>query len=148
MPSFDIDSNIPPEVIQLDGYRYRSIIGAMIYVSMNPSTGGPSPAPLIENVLPVPTGSRIDPTQVVELDITDESDSFRRIILVIEFTNHKVKEVVFDGLGFGPMYQGSGNAQNPIFNGFHFTLQRDGGWLTGPMVMTPFAIDTSGSENT
>lgn len=103
--------------------------------------------PVVSNVSPTP-GTNIGVDTVIGCDVTDEVNSFRRIILVAYFPLSKIKEVCYDGAGFGPMYQNAANTATAISLGVHFNLSRDGGWLPndGP-VLIPFVIDTTGEEN-
>ncbi len=103
--------------------------------------------PVVSNVTPTPN-TVITSLTPLSFDVTDDLNSFKRIIIVAEFPLSKIKEVVFDGAGFGPMYTNASNTQTGVLNGFHFTILRDGGWLPGDgPVLTPFALDTSGGEN-
>jgi hypothetical protein len=104
-------------------------------------------APTISNFVPV-TGSPILSTSVLQFDVTDYESNINRILLVVEFPNAAIREVIFDGDGFGPKYQNGSNISTPITGGWRFTVLRDGGWLLndGPII-TPFAIDLEGLEN-
>ena len=108
----------------------------------------PTPiAPIVFAVTPT-VSSAIGKMTPVALSTTDEDDSFKRIIIVVEFPISKIKEVVFDGNGWGPMYTNAYNTQTAITNGWHFTILRDGGWIVGDgPVLTPFVLDTTGAEN-
>lgn len=102
--------------------------------------------PVISNVQPA--AGVIDRNTPISFETTDELDSFKRILIMVEFPDSQIKEVAFDGEGFGPKYQNINNTQTSITNGFSFTLLRDGGWpdSSGP-ILTPFVIDTTGGEN-
>lgn len=102
--------------------------------------------PIVTSVSPTP--GIIGANTPISFDVTDESNSFKRIILVAHFPAAKIKEIILDGNGFGPMYSNGSNSQTVITNGFHYTVLRDGGWLPndGP-VITPFILDTTGEEN-
>jgi hypothetical protein len=146
MPRYNITNIVPAWPNPLDGYRYRNTSSqAIVFVTSVPPGGEPPPVPpVIDNVT---AEGDIEPYTVLELDTTDEKDSFRRIILAIEFPALKIKEIAFDGDGFGPMYTNASNSQTTISDGYHFTLLRDGGWPSGAVILTPFVIDTSGAEN-
>lgn len=109
----------------------------------------PSATPSIPPVITLvsPTLGTIGLQTAIALETTDEANAFKRIVLVAEFPTSKIKEIVYDGAGFGPMYTNPANVSTPITNGYHFDILRDGGWIAndGP-VLTPFVIDTSGGE--
>lgn len=101
--------------------------------------------PIVSNIQP--SEGPLNSNQILEFDVTDEDNSFKRIIFVVEFPELKIKEVAYDGLGFGPIYTNGFNSQVAITDGYHFTLFRDGGWPTGSVILTPFVLDTTGEEN-
>lgn len=103
--------------------------------------------PVITSVVPAPP-SNITATTPIQFDVTDPQSNINRIILVATFPTSKIKEVIFDGSGFGPMYTNASNTQVAISGGYSFTILRDGGWILndGPTI-TPFVLDLEGLEN-
>jgi hypothetical protein len=137
--SWDLTTTVKYDV----PYVNRKNVAGMDLASFGPA---PSPIPpVISNISPT-TITQIGPYQVLSFDVTDEEDSFKRIIIVAEFPTSKIKEIVFDGEGFGPMYANGLNQQQSIVNGYNFEILRDGGWPESP-TLTPFALDTTGGEN-
>lgn len=106
------------------------------------------PVPPTVTIISPTAGTTISINTPIVFKVEDELDSFKRIILVIEFPASGIKEVVFDGNGFGPMYTNGSNTVSTIDNGFQYQILRNGGWIPndGP-ILTPFVIDTSGGEN-
>lgn len=125
-----------------DPLFYTVVLPGVTYYA----TGIPDPiAPVISNVTPA-SGSAIQATTPVGLDATDDLNSFKRLLITAYFAGARVKEVVYDGEGFGPMYRNGYNTVTNITDGYRFTFLRDGGWPESP-VITPFVIDTGGGEN-
>lgn len=100
--------------------------------------------PVISNVSPV-VGEPISDTTILSFDVTDP-DAFRLIMLIADFPNIEVREVIHDGNSFSVNYSGSGNARVAIPNGFRYSVLRRGGWPVSPRII-PFAIDITGEEN-
>lgn len=117
-------------------------------INQNGGSGGgpvtPTP-PTITDFSPM-TGSQILNTQPLYFKVTDDG-ALRRVILHAEFTNNLIQEVIHDGTSFGLKYQGATNVMNAIAGGYEYTILRDGGWPESPII-SPFAIDVSGTENT
>lgn len=111
-----------------------------------PEGGGGGGQPIVQNVDPTP-GTPINATQILKLDIIDTGASFRLIMVIADFPNLGIREVVHDGGSFATAYSGPGNMRQAITNGFHYEILRKGGWPSSPTII-PYAIDTGGSENT
>lgn len=109
-------------------------------------------APLVSNVSP-PTGTPIARSAPVFFDVTDDSGLFRRVIVTATFQDKPLNgtyvdgtvEVVHDGDTFSAAY-GQGALRTLITNGFHYRVQRVGGWPFAPTIRA-YAIDQSGNEN-
>lgn len=103
--------------------------------------------PAISSLVPAPPAN-ITTSTPIQFNVTDPQSNINRIVLVATFPTSKIKEVVFDGNGFGPMYTNGSNVQTAISGGYTFTILRDGGWILndGP-VLTPFVLDIEGLEN-
>lgn len=106
------------------------------------------PGPEVLNFTPPPTAGPIGPNTAVAFDVVD-SVAFRDLLVLAYFPGTNLVEVAYDGTGFTPFY----NAQSSIANttimgnaGFHFVLNRAGGWPAAPTFVV-HAIDTSGNEN-
>jgi hypothetical protein len=108
------------------------------------SGAAPTPVPpVVSNVTPTP-GTAITTSTPISLDVTDDANSFLRILLAVSFPDG-TKEVAFDGAGFTARYSNPANTQTSITNGYRFTVLRNGGWPDLPEI-TPFVIDTTGGE--
>ncbi len=126
------------------------------WINYNAPVIPPLVRPIISNVSPA-NGSTIISTTPVSFDVTDDSGLFTRIIVTdgFELTDlslpasyENILEVIHNGEGFGPLYQGVTNVRTSILNGYHYVILRDGGWIPGVSpVLTPYAIDQTGSEN-
>lgn len=103
--------------------------------------------PYITNFSPE-TGSLIYSTSSISFDVLDppEGGSFARIMIVANMSATLIQEIVHDGDSFGLMYRGPTNVTSSITYGRSYTILRDGGWTKAP-ILTPYAIDVSGSQN-
>jgi len=83
----------------------------------------------------------------INFDVTDESGAsgFLRIIVVVHFPTRRIKEIMYDSEGFGPMYSNVANTRTDIANGYSFAVLRDTGWPESP-VITPYVVDVTGEE--
>ena len=99
-------------------------------------------APAVSNVQP-PAGTPIARNSPLFFDVTDDSGSFRRIIVTADFSSGAV-EVVHDGDGFARGYEAG--VRSVIPGGFRYRVQRAGGWPNGPTIRA-VAIDPQGNEN-
>lgn len=100
-------------------------------------------APQVTNVSP-PTGTPIARSAPVFFDVTDDSGLFRRVIVTASYEDGSV-DVVHDGDGFAAKYN-QGSTRSVITNGYHYRVQRLGGWPYAPTIRA-YAIDQSGNEN-
>jgi hypothetical protein len=111
-----------------------------------PSIAVANNAPTVSNVAPT-ANSTISATQAIGCDITDAdgTGTFRRIILTLTLPNG-TSEVVHNGTAFVYPYA-TQSTRSSITNGYRYSIVRDGGWPRGSqIVLTPYAIDTSGDE--
>ena len=89
--------------------------------------------------------SEVAKNQAVEFDVTDDSSQFRRIIVVCNFAETGIEEVVHDGDEFRGPYKGK-SSRSAIPTGFRYTVARGaGGWVDDPDFRC-FAIDLAGNE--
>lgn len=106
----------------------------------------PGDPPEVGNVSPAP-GTPITTTTPLVFEVTDDSGTFRRIILAVAFSAGElagVTEIAHDGDAFVGHYS-TGCTRDPIAGGFRFTLLRAGGWPASPTLRV-FAVDTAGNE--
>lgn len=101
-------------------------------------------APVVSNVSPT-AGTELARTDPVFFDVTDDSATFRRILVTASFEDG-VAEVVHDGDSFAARYAAT-STRTPIASGYRYRVRRTGGWPYGPTIRA-YAIDTSGNENT
>lgn len=112
---------------------------ATIVVSPNPNP------PVVSNFTPA-EGTPVSANTPIGFDVTDDQDSFRRIMVTAAFANLGVTEVVFDGENFVGRFA-SLSTRLSINGGYRFAIQRQGGWIGSPEIKV-IAIDTSGNEGT
>ncbi len=113
----------------------------------SPAVSVDNTPPVISNVTPAANAS-IAVDQVIGLDVTDNLDSFTRIILRVKIVGQDIDEVAHDGDSFTAKYQGASNDRSVIADGFHYDVLRDGGWTVGDApIFTVYAIDTDGNED-
>ena len=108
----------------------------------DPGGGGDAVKPVVSNVSP-PINSDIDPKTSINFDVTDNI-LLKKVIIIAKFDKGAIWENVFDGLNFAPNYAND-SIKTTITNGFHFSLQRLGGWPSKPNALV-VAFDTSGNE--
>jgi hypothetical protein len=82
---------------------------------------------------------------VITVQVTDTVAITLITIKVVYPGQAAIAEVVFDGMNFGPSFQGHANAQTLISGGYQFTILRDGGWPVAPLLTTTVA-DATGSR--
>ena len=105
-----------------------------------------STAPVVSNVTPA-AGTLLSTTSTVQFDVTDDSGSFRELLVVASFGDGSLApELVHDGTNFLGPYR-AGSTRVAITNGWRYALVRGGGW-PGAVTVTPYAIDPSGNINT
>lgn len=118
------------------------------YVPPDPPEPPDNTPPEITNVSP-PPGSPIAPGTPISFDVTDDSGSFRRVLVMVGYGAGPlagVTELCWDGDAFVGHYAAGTCLRTPITDGFRFTVLRDGtGWPAGP-ILRAFAFDLSGNE--
>jgi len=100
--------------------------------------------PVVSNFVPA-AGSNILSSTPVGFDVTD-AGPIRRVIILARYPIAGLTEAVHDGTDFGLQYSNISNTRNPIAGGYTYTILRNGGWIESPII-SPFAIDVTGSEN-
>lgn len=98
--------------------------------------------PTIENMVPA-AGETIAANTVIQFDVIDNLDALRRVLVIVTHAGKTL--VVHDGDAFYGEFGDS--VRTPIANGFHYAVERTGGWQTG-IRFRVVAIDTSGNEAT
>jgi hypothetical protein len=101
---------------------------------------GDASAPTIENLVPA-AGETIAANTVVEFDVIDNLNALRRVLVLVTHTGKTL--VVHDGDSFYGEF--SDSVRTPVAGGYHYEIERTGGWLTGVRFRVA-AIDTSGNE--
>jgi hypothetical protein len=116
-------------------------------VAVSPSSAPIPTPPQIQNILPTP-GTGINPTTPISFDVVlAAGDTLRLIMVIASFPGLLIEEVIYDGVKFGPQYQGPNNSlTTPIATTMHFQVLRQNGWPASP-TLTPYAIDVVGEEN-
>lgn len=100
-----------------------------------PTITYPSPSP----------GVSIVSSTVLTVEVVDPVALALVFIKAIYAGQPSIDEVVFDGINFGPSYQGPTNVRLIVNNGYQFNLLRDGGWPGTPSLLTT-AVDTAGNK--
>ncbi len=85
----------------------------------------------IENVLPAEAVGRFD---VLSFDVLDSADPVERIEIRIQLSGEVGTEIVHDGNGFVGYYAMPRCARTSISGGFHYAIERAGGWTSAPVV--------------
>lgn len=116
--------------------------GSASYVRSPPATPADTTSPIVGSVVPAP-GTPIASTDPLQLDVTDDSGAFRRILIAVVLGG--VTELAHDGSSFLGNYAGGSCSRTAISGGFRFVILRDGGWPSSPSIRI-FAIDLSGNE--
>lgn len=137
MADITVDAPVP---VVADLYPVVRInVDAPLTVTLDttaPVVGGFSPA----------VGGAVSQTQGITFNITDAA-GFNRIVILAQFPNIKMYEVIHDGDAFAQRYPASvGNVKTVIANGFSFTVLREEGWPASPKLI-PMGVDTSGNLN-
>jgi hypothetical protein len=99
-------------------------------------------APVIDNYDPAP-GTQIGVADTLQFDVTDNKGELTLTLVEAFFEDTGASEVVHDGEGFRPYYATS--SRTVITNGYHFSLQRRGGWPASPTIRV-YAVDEDGNE--
>lgn len=160
----EIQTSAPPaELVELTisrtGGWYASPLHLIVYVfdeagnqatdteiytvSPDPTVLPDSTAPVVLNYSPAP-GSTISTGDSIAFDVTDNSGSFTRIMVVAWYRATGVQEVIHDGDGFTG-YFNSTSSRVIISGGYRYTVARFGGWEHSPTIRV-FPIDAAGNE--
>jgi hypothetical protein len=99
--------------------------------------------PTVSNFSPA-EGTAVNPNTPIGFDVTDDTGEFRRIVVTVVYRNSGAVDVVHDGDNFVGRYA-SLSARSGIAGGYHYSVQRQGGWIGAPDFKV-YAIDTSGNE--
>ncbi len=100
-------------------------------------------APITTNVQPAP-GTPITASMPIQFDVTDDTGTFRRVLVAAYFPTTGATLLVHDGDSFLGGFSGS-SSRAMIAGGFRYTIRPDGGWTSSPTIRV-FAIDQSGKE--
>ena len=127
----------------------KNLVTPRVFITSQQSSGSITPPfsgtnPQISIVSP-PTGSSISRYDTITFDVTDDLP-FRRIMIAASFSGSDVREVIHDGDSFSNRYSREENTRSSISGGYRYTILRNNGWTMNP-ILTPYAIDVSGSEN-
>lgn len=104
---------------QVDAHVFSAIGGTSV----------DSDAPVVTVVSPA-IGSTIGPSQVITVDVTDET-SISALAIIASFVDGSA-EVVHDGFAFRGRYRSVLNTRTSITGGHRYTIHRDGGWRQAP----------------
>lgn len=93
-----------------------------------PATSGTPVHPTIEII----TSSPLTRTSPIVFKVHD-SVGFRVVFVYVNFAGGPW-EVVHDGSGFSPTFTGPTNQRVSISDGYEYTILRDGGWPSTPVL--------------
>lgn len=110
-----------------------------------PVVGPPASPPTVANVNPA-GGTTLGRTSPIQLDVLDTGDALRAVILMAYWSDNSPPEVIHDGDNFVGLYT-TYSVKSVITNGYHFFIQRTGGWPSASVTFKPVAIDVGGAEN-
>lgn len=113
-------------------------------------TGGgvsDSQKPLVTLISPADLSVPLGALTPIVIDVKDNLGQIAQVIVVLEFANSAVSEVVFDGTNFTASYI-NGSSRSNVTNGFRFSILRTGGWPGSPITLRVFAADASGNALT
>lgn len=112
--------------------RYSGTVGNFNSVDPNPP---------VVTLISAPT----DAQTPFHFTVTDDSSTFRRIIVALRCDALQLQEVIHDGDTFGPQYTAD-STRSTIANGFEYSCLRRLGWPPGVLNIDVYAIDDSGNE--
>lgn len=109
-----------------------------------PPDPGDTTPPVVTFVSPV-EGTLLDPADALIVDVTDDSGSLGRVMVVAVNQDTAEQELAFDGSTFTARFLAL-STQTSITNGYRFSLRRTGGWPAGAdITIRVFAVDPSGN---
>lgn len=101
--------------------------------------------PLVSNISPA-GGTGIQKETLLSFDVTvSASNFFREIIVIADFPNLRLKEIIHMDDAFGPQYS-LNSSRVAITGGYRFSVMRNAGWPGSPTILVK-AIDVQGAEN-
>lgn len=103
-------------------------------------------APVVDSFSPSP-GSSIVSADSISFRVTDNHGDLASVVVVAEYSNGDVTEMVHDGDSFTVPYDVAGSSRTALVNGFDYTVARDKGWPTSPVKIRVFVVDASGNAN-
>lgn len=150
-PTFTMPSTAAPVLISFnlvvtDSNGRQSLPVELCSVD-SPLSFPPAGVPVAGNFVPT-LGTPILPTTPISFTVTDSAEALRQILVVATFSSLNIKEVIHDGISFGPLYQNPLNNTRTSYapNGYQYNILRDGGWPASP-VISVYAVDTSGGSD-
>jgi hypothetical protein len=142
-PTPILDFDVVVKTLVLTNVVANGYLSSVSYSVSDPAPAVDAVPPEVSNVTPA-AGTPLDPAQAVSFDVTDDTGLFRRILVTVRYAATGQTEVVHDGDGFLGFYQVA-CSRNPITDGYHYSIVRDGGWPSSPTLRV-FAFDRGGNE--
>lgn len=123
------------------GMLFGTLSPTAASVNLRPAGGGSDTNPPTVTLIAAP--KLPDDTAVIR--VTDDV-GLRRVVLFVRWPSGW--EVIHDGDGFGPNYQGGANTRNTVIAGrqYDYFVKRQPSWPSGILPLDVLAIDTSGNE--
>ena len=110
----------------------------------DPTPQPPDPTPPVVSNFDPPEGTEVLATQAIQFDVTDNTGSFARILVVAWFRDTGEQELIHDGDNFVGLYS-STSSRVIITDGYRYVVARSGGWENAPTIRV-FPIDAAGNE--
>jgi hypothetical protein len=112
--------------------------GGAVRFQLIPAQGAPDATPPSVSGFAPASGSTIFAATTVEFDVTDNiGENLAQVVTAIH--SDGTAEIVWDGAFRGRF--ASGSVRTAIANGFHFAIQRTGGWPAAGLTIRVYAVD-------
>lgn len=95
--------------------------------------------PTLGNFVPV-VGTALSASTPIMFDVTQDVSTYGVLLIIADYPQLKIRELVHDGVSFGPRYQGASNSRVVTVTGFSFSILREGGWPESPSLLSYFLI--------
>lgn len=128
--------------------QYVSVASLPVYAGTGDDAGrgqyvplAPDDTPPVVTFSPAP-GTPIGSGDPITVTVTDANE-LRRVVIHAAFAGRLVREVVYDGDAFAPLYQLS--TRSAVAGGWRYDVRRSAGWPSVP-TLDVFALDAAGNE--
>jgi len=129
-----------PDVQRMD---VASTYSAMAFEFAAGSASVAGDAPVI--ALVSPAEGPITASAPIVIDVTDPDGDLTTVIPMFDMPTSGISEIAHNGTVFAAAYL-AGSTRTAITNGFRYTFNRVGGWVTVPLTLTVLAFDAEGNQ--